>query len=686
MPDPAHPQAILQREELLRALLEGMHQEFDEEELREAARSPGLDASLRRIGLTGRSLRGDHRVALDTARPDLPLVTQIVDGSVVIVERAAGRKVRVLRPSGHIRREWVDAAALFGTEERSWVRILPLLPAHPLSRHNGKTTPLRRVLALLDVERQDVGVVVIFAIAIGLLSLATPLAIQLLINWLAFGVLLQPIVMLGLGLVLCLTAVAGMRAAQRHAVEIIQRRLFVRAVTDLAARLSRVQVKSFDKASGPELANRFFDVLTLQKAASALLLDGLAAALQAAVGLLLLAFYHPFLLAFDFFVVVLVAIVLLPMARNAEQTAIQESKKKYAMAAWLEELARHPLVFKLGGTHLATERTDLLAHGYLGARTDHFKVFFRQYVGMQLVGVLVPTTLLVVCGMLVLDGQLTLGQLVAAEFIIASALAGLTKFTDKLETVYDLLAGVDKLGALFDLPLDRIGGAPVEGGAPAIALEDVTFSYPGSPATIGPVTLQVPARARLVIRGAPGTGKSTLAELILGARRPTSGTVSRNGVPLERLSTEDLHTTSMLLRSGALIIGKLHDNLTLGRAVPEETLWSTLERVGLAAKVRSLPEGLDTALTIDARPLSELEARALLVARALLLKPSLLVIDGLFDGVEREQRKRWNALLTDSDAPWTLIVLTAQPSEGLTGRTLTLREGGIDHGRTRPAA
>ncbi|MCA9568565.1 MAG: ABC transporter ATP-binding protein, partial [Myxococcales bacterium] len=426
-----------------------------------------------------------------------------------------------------------------------------------------------------------------------------------------------------------------------------------------SARLSRLRVEALDGQHGPELANRFFDVVTLQKAASSLLLEGLAAVLQAAVGALLLAFYHPALLAFDAVAMGLVALALVPTGRGAVRTAVVESKRKYAVAAWLEELAGRPLALR--GGQLADVRTDQLANAWLTAREDHFRVVFRQYVAMQAVAVLVPVLLLVLAGWLVLEGGLTLGQLVAAEFVVTASLAGIVKLSGKLETVYDLLAGVDKLGHLLDLPIDAPRGVALDREGPArVELDGVSVGA-GGPDVLSGLTLQLEPGQRRSIVGPAGSGKTLLGEVIVGARRPTAGAAILDGVPMASIRPRVLGRQTLLLRGQAAFAGTLRDNLTLGNRVPDESLWLALEAAGLAPIARRLPDGLDSELLPDGRPLGAGSQAALGVARALVCAPRLLVVDGLLDGLCPTDRARLAGLLLDPARPWTLVVLTALP-------------------------
>jgi putative ABC transport system ATP-binding protein len=622
------------------------------------------------VGLRVSWSRARPSEAAAGARPDLPRVT-IDDGPGggwwALLDRRAGR-TSVLRHDGDAPRWHTDAeiTRALGDAPRLWARVAPMLPAALLSPA-GSRQPFERLIALVRAERDDVIAIVAFAVATGVLSLATPLAIQVLINWLAFGALLQPVVVLGGVLLVCLTLAAALKATQRYAIEVLQRRLFVRMVSDLLVRLRRVQLATFDRANGPELANRFFDVVTLQKAANALLLDGLSAALQAGVGLVLLAFYHPILLAFDALVIAAVAVALVPGARGAQYTAIKESKAKYEVAGWIEELTRHPAAFRLGGATLGEARGEGLTRAYLTKRADHFRYFFRQYLGMQAVQVAIPVTLLVACGWLVLEGQLTLGQLVAAEFIVASALAGLAKFTDKLETVYDLLAGVDKLGGVVDLPVERVGGLAhgVADGPASATLRGLSCAYEGGADGLRDVDLDVPAGARLAVVGAPGSGKSLLAEVLLGLRAPRTGAVLRDGAPLASMLLDDAYAEGALVRADGLVAGTVRDNLLMGRpAVDEAHLWRILDALGIAGAIRDLPGGLETWIGGGSGPLSDVAARAVLVARAVLGSPRLIVVDGLLDGASAAWRDRMLSVLCPPNAPWTLVLLTDDSALG----------------------
>ncbi len=478
-------------------------------------------------------------------------------------------------------------------------------------------------------------VIVIYGVALGLLSLAVPIAVQSLVNTVAFGSLIQPLVVLTILLAVALIGAAILRALQIRIAEMLQRRLFVRIVMEIGARLPRVSATALRKANGPELLNRFFDVFTTQKSLTALLLGGVDAVLIALVGLLVLAFYHPVLLAFDLVLIAGAALVLIPLGRGGTTTSIAESKAKYAVAGWLEEMARHPFSFKLaGGQELGCNEVESLAKAYLDKRDRHFRIVFRQVVGALTIEVVASVALLAVGGLLVIERQLSIGQLVAAELIVTAVVASIAKLGGKVETFYDLVAAVDKLGEILDLPLERSDGEelPPRPVAPATLLvQDVAVgAEPG--AEEGRVSLDVRPGERVSIGGASERETSRLVDAIFGLEPLEAGIIEIDGHDIRDLSLRELRRRVAVVRDAEVFPGCILDNLRAANAgLSSEQAWDALGRVGLAEAVKSLPEGLRTPILRDGAPLTSTQIVALTIARVLAGNPSILVLDRSLD-------------------------------------------------------
>ncbi|HQR43629.1 MAG TPA: ATP-binding cassette domain-containing protein, partial [Gemmatales bacterium] len=436
---------------------------------------------------------------------------------------------------------------------------------------------------------------------------------------------------------------------------------------------------AFDAAHGPELVNRFFDVLTVQKSASTLLIDGLTVILQIAIGMLLLGFYHQYLLGFDLFLIFGMIIIYL-LGIGAIRRAIVESYAKYAVASWMEEIARHPIAFKLGGgPRLALEKADTLTSDYLTARQSHFHMVKRQVafsLGLQAAA---NGILLAVGGYLVIQQQLSLGQLVAAEIVVSMVVASFTKLGKQLESFYDLVAAIDKLGHLMDLPLERQTGhglLPARQGA-SVLFHEVGFHYPDSTKMVfQQFSHRIDAGERIALIGLNGSGKTTLAELLFGLRDPDYGHIEVNSMDLRDIRLEEYRNQVSLVTGVEIFEGTILDNLRMGREFDVSDVRLALREVDLLDDVLALPQGLQTVLGTGGRPLSLGQAKRLVIARAILGKPQLLILDESLDDLDEASRRVVLPVVLNRQAPWTLIVTThATEIAALCDRAIQLPEG-----------
>ena len=522
--------------------------------------------------------------------------------------------------------------------------------------------PLRRLLSWMQPESPDLWVAFVYSIAVGWLSLVVPIATQNLVNTIAFGTLMQPLVVL-VAVVLVALMLSGLLYVMRlYVVEVLQRRVFVRIATDVVYRLLRVRMDGFDKGYGPELVNRFFEVVTVQKAGATLIVDGLTIFIETTVGLAVMAAYDPILLGFDFVLVVAVVVILVPLGSGALKTAVKESKAKYAMAAWLEELARHPTTFKsAGGQAYAVGRANTLATSYLKYRSQHFLILLRQNVGAVALQAFGTAALLGAGGYLVIQQRLTIGQLVAAELIVAVVLAGIAKLGKQLENFYDLLAAVDKLGYFTDLPLEKAGteSLPRVSSGARVELKQVSFTHEGRPSAIlDAVNWVVPSGARVGLAANSGAGKSTVLDVIYSLRPPQSGLIEFDGRDIRDLKLEDLRGQVALVRHPEVFQGTVVDNVRLGdTTLTNDQVREALRLAGLLEDVQALPAGLQTELITNGLPLSHGQLIRLMLARAVASRPRLLILDEILDPIDDPAEcARLVDRLFDRENPWTLIV------------------------------
>ena len=531
--------------------------------------------------------------------------------------------------------------------------------------HDGHgLKPFARLQALLRPEWSDIWLVVVFAFVVGLLTLATPIAVESLVNTVAFGRFVQPVVVLALILLTFLAFSAALRVLQTYVVEIVQRRLFARVAGDLAFRLPRAKTGALDGVFLPELTNRFFDIVTVQKVAAQLLLDGVGLVLSGVIGMAVLAFYHPWLLGFDIVMMSSIAFIIFVMGRGAVSSAIKESKTKYYMASWLEDISRCPTAFRTsGGTDLALERTDRLVHEYMEARQKHFAILIRQIMFALGLQAIASTVLLGLGGWLVIKRELTLGQLVAAELIVTVIVGAFAKLGKHMESFYDLLAAVDKLGALFDLPTERFDGIlEMNSDGPAqVSADSVRYKKANGGNLTSAISFDIAAGQSVALLGGSGSGKSTMLDLLYGLRVPDSGHLSIDGFNPQDLRSDVLRQQVALVRRSEIFHGTLEENVHLHRPdVTSADVRHALEAVSLYDDVLRLPDGFDTQLNGAGAPLSGTQRDLLCLARAIAGRPRLLLIDGLLDGLSDDELEHALSGLLHTDHPWSMVVATGR--------------------------
>jgi len=477
----------------------------------------------------------------------------------------------------------------------------------------------------------------------------------------AFGRLLQPLLVLSLLLFGFLSFAAMMRGLQTFVVEIIQRRLFTRVAADLAYRFPRVRQSALDGHYGPELANRFFDIVTLQKVVAQLLLDGVAIVLATFVGMAVLAFYHPWLLGFDVLLLAIVVGGIVILGRGAISSGIDESKQKYRLAAWLEDLLRCPVSFKsAGASEFALDRANQITAEYLTARRQHFTVLFRQLVFILGLQAVAGTVLLGFGGWLVVQGQLTLGQLVAAELIVATILSSLAKLGKHIEGFYDVIAAVDKLGHLFDLEMESQDGLlafrPTQGVR--LRLTDVKHSKGEGWLTTG-VAFDMSSGERVALLGSTSAGDSVLFDILFGMRHPEGGHVEIEHADPRDLRPDVLRRVVTLVRGVEIFEGTIVENIQLGRTgISTTDVRAALYAVNLLDDVLRLPDGLDTQLDPSGSPLLGTQRSLLMLARAIAGRPQMLLIDGALDTLGDGHLNHVCEKLRDPANGWTLLVAT----------------------------
>ncbi len=544
-------------------------------------------------------------------------------------------------------------------------------------------TPWQRFIGMLQLDKRDLKQIFYYAIFAGLVALSLPLGIQAIINLIQGAQISSSWIVLVALVTLGVAFQGGLQLMQIRILENIQQKIFTRSSFEFAYRFPKIKTSELRNYYPPELANRFFDTLTVQKGLSKILIDFPAAALQIIFGIMLLSFYHPFFIIYGILLVLLIYIVFKFTAKKGLETSLKESKSKYKVAHWIQEIARSMVSFKLSGkTQLAMTRNDQLTVDYLKARESHFKILLLQFVQMIGFKILVTSGLLIIGGLLVLNQQMNIGQFVAAEIIILLIISSVEKLIRGLETFYDVLTSLEKIGQVVDKELEAQEGIdPFETTQQLhVQLDEVGFTTMEGKEILKDISLQISQGDRIHLDGASGSGKTTLLKLLSGLIAPTSGRLYVNNTSIEGVWTNRYRSgIGQVLPEQQPFEGSILDNITLGdETITRDRLHEVLENIGLFHFIKEQPNGLDTMLYPEGQQISYTISKRIVLARAIVNNPKFLLLKDPLEYFEPEEANRIIKYLTDKKQPWALIVSSRNTAwKKAANRRLKLNQGTI---------
>ncbi|WP_162343951.1 peptidase domain-containing ABC transporter [Cyclobacterium salsum] len=527
-------------------------------------------------------------------------------------------------------------------------------------------TPLKRFISLLRDEKKEIYAIYFYAVLNGLVSLSLPLGIQAILNFILGGRLTTSWVLLVIIVALGVIFGGYLQISQLYLTEKLQQRVFGKSAMEFSYRLPRIKTEAFRGKYAPELVNRFFDTINLQKGLSKILIDFSTASLQVFFGLILLAIYHPFFILFSVMLVLILYLIFKYTSPKGMATSLKESSAKYEVAFWLEEIARTLGTFKLSGfSPLPFKRVDKLVGKYLEFRNTHFSVLIFQYKIMIAFKTLIVVTLLVAGSLLLMNNEISIGQFVAAEIIIVLIINSVEKLILSLETVYDTLTATEKLGLVMDMDLERSEGIDkgfdLTKSGLAYEFRELTYhprdkKFPN----IQDVNLKIGSGEKIVVTGESGAGKSTFLQLMAGLIEDYQGNIIVNKLPMETLALEKLR--SMIgdsLSRQSIFHGTIRENITVGNeTIPESKLREVLQLVGLSDYIYGLKDDLETHLLPEGKHLSNANISKIILARSLCFEPKLLLLEeelNYLNGLES------NTLLDYIfSGPWTLVAVSTE--------------------------
>lgn len=547
-------------------------------------------------------------------------------------------------------------------------------------------SPPQRLLRLLSKYRREIRYILLYAIVAGLINLSLPLGVQAIIGFIAGGSISASWLLLVVFVILGALITGALRLMQLSIMEYLQRHIFTDSAIEFAVRIPRLNLELLRREHLPELVNRFFDTQTIQKGLPKILIDGTTAILQILISLIILSFYHSTFVLSSLLLLGLLGIMFWWTAPMGLQTSLMESKHKYKLAYWLEEVSRVSATFKLAGEiRFPITRTDDLTVAYLEARAKHWRILVLQFASSVVFRALVLGGFLILGSLLVMQNQLNIGQFVAAEILVLFIVDSVEKLILLHETAYDVLTATEKIGQVVDLPLEREGGIRVEEFCTdkplEIELRNLSYQYSDADAPVlKNLNLQIRAGERVAVAGYNGSGKSTLMQVLSVLKRDFTGILLFNGLPKPNLHLRSLREHIGDFSSQEDVFkGSIRENITLGREdISLSQVLNVVEALGLNEFIRNSPQGIDAELLPGGKNIPRSVITKLLVARAIVSEPNLLVMEEPLGSLNYRDRLKVGRLLTERNHRWTLVTVTEDPLlASMCDRIIVLQEGEI---------
>lgn len=528
-----------------------------------------------------------------------------------------------------------------------------------------KDNPVKRFFKLLSLDKKDLTRVYIFALMSGGISLTLPLAIQGIISQIMAAQVATSLYVL-IALVCLSTVFSGIfQVMQLRILEDIQRRIFTRTSFEFAYKIPRFRIENFSSDYPPELINRFFDIISVEKNLPKIILDLSVSVVSIILGLVLLSFYHPFFVFFGLILLGFLYVVFKYTGERGFTTKMKESTYKYKLAGWLEELGRSIVTFKIANEpNVSLYKADKITSNYLDVREKYFGVLLTQYGMVIAFKVLIITGLLLMGAYLVIEQQINLGQFVAAEIIIFIVISAVEKLIYTLGSVYEVLVGMEKISQVLSLPVESEKGISFKetdtGFGISIKTQNLNYyAYKSSVKALSNLNLNIASGERVCIIGNNGSGKSTLVNLLSGIYCDYTGSLSFNDIP-----AQNYEVTSLRSKIGCcfypedIFAGTISENIILGNDNLYQNMVNCLKSLGLMEFINSLPDGFDTILYPENRRYPKSIIKKIILARNIIKQPRLLILDDLLMQIQQEERKKIIQYLVDKKHNWTLVLIS----------------------------
>jgi ABC-type multidrug transport system fused ATPase/permease subunit len=569
-------------------------------------------------------------------------------------------------------------------EVTAWMSLYHAMNAHQERRPFSRAT-LRRIGGFARPHRRMLGAFLALSVVTALLAVATPVLAGRVVDAIVTGGSTDTVVTLAAVIAGIAVAEAALGLVARWLSARIGEGLIVDLRTAVFDHVQRMPIAFFTRTRTGALVSRLNnDVIGAQRAFS----DTLSGVVS---NIVMLALTFAVMVGISWkitlFALLLLPVFVLPARRMGGRLARLEREAadhNSAMSTRMTERFSAPgaTLVKLYGRP-AEESAEFAARARrvrdIGVRTAMVQWVF--VTALTLVSALALALVYGLGGFYALRGQLDTGEVVAMALLLSRLYAPLTALASARLEVMSALVSFERVFEVLDLkPLvqEKPDAKPAADGPVSVEFDGVRFGYPaadrvslasleevakldtrGGVEVLHDVSFRVEPGQMVALVGSSGAGKSTIAQLVPRLYDVDSGAVRLAGVDVRDLTADSLRATlGMVTQDGHLFHESIRDNLLLARPeATEEELWDVLRRARLADLVAGLPDGLDTVVGERGYRLSGGERQRLTIARLLLARPRLVILDEATAHLDSTSEAAVQAALGEALAGRTSLVI-----------------------------
>lgn len=514
---------------------------------------------------------------------------------------------------------------------------------------------------ILSKEKKLYWLVLIYGIGISILGLAMPISVQYIISNITFTALLKPLIIVAAILFFILVSYVILKALQIYAIHIFSKHFFTRIVGDIFNSFVFSNYELFERRNRTDIANRFFEIINIQKVFPDILFGGISIVQQVFVGFLLISFYHPYFFIFSCIIILAVYLTFRAWGLNSLKNLHKNSYNKYEVINILENISNIHKEFKSKHSiEYAKNKVDNSVADFLINRNKYFKSLFSQSVTLLIIYIFASIGFLMIGSILVLNGEITIGQLVAMELVVSTMLLRLSEFGKYLDSFYELAVSCAKLNIFYDIEQEKqisgkIIASNIDRTEDIICMKEVEINYQNQ---IFKLDFSLKDASSNLIAVDSNNSREIFCKLLYKLIEPNAGEIQYYGQNIENVDSYSLRNRIFMIDTSDIYESTIREYLTEGVEASQSQIQKVLHIVQLDEILKILKIDLDHKIVPGGYPFSITQTIRLKVAKALLYQPDIIILGTIFDRIEYSRKQRILKTIKESYPNTTLIHFT----------------------------